>query len=45
MIKGTTLVRIFIWFVTAFFVAMMFYPLAVRMVSLLMSPGEPDLPY
>jgi hypothetical protein len=38
-------VRALIWIVTAFFVVMMFYPLVVRMVTLLMIPSEADLPY
>ena len=37
--------RILIWVATAFFVGMMFYPLLVRMVSLLMFPTDSDLPY
>lgn len=37
--------RILIWVATAFFVAMMFYPLLVRMVSLLMFPTDSELPY
>ena len=39
------LVRFLIWVGTAFFVSMMFYPLVVRMISLLMFPTDPDLPY
>jgi hypothetical protein len=38
-------VRLLIWIVTASFVVMMFYPLVVRMVTLLMIPTEADLPY
>jgi hypothetical protein len=39
------LVRFLIWVGTAFFVIMMFYPLVVRMFSLLVAPATPDLPY
>lgn len=37
--------RILIWAVTAFFVAMMFYPLVTRMISLLMFRTDSDLLY
>jgi hypothetical protein len=40
-----TVVRALIWIVTAFFVVMMFYPLLVRMLTLLTIPTEADLPY
>ena len=45
VITGMTLVRILIWVVTGFFVGMMFYPLLMRMISLLMVPTDSDLPY